>query len=194
MFSTKIRTTVAALAAAATLMTLGVAAAPADAVAAAPADAAIGSLTAQLSMSRSGSYLYNVNVSGTVPMTQAEARSLIGSGHKVVYRLWGDDPVSDDFLWGPVDTELVSTPLGLQFTGLGLTRTTTSPITATRSTRTCDWSTPEAQQFGPARPIGWAATSRAASHPTAQIHLESPRRRGALCFSPGTASRGIPTE
>jgi hypothetical protein len=121
MFSTKIRTTVAALAAAATLMTLGVAAAPADAVAAAPADAAIGSLTAQLSMSRSGSYLYNVNVSGTVPMTQAEARSLIGSGHKVVYRLWGDDPVSDDFLWGPVDTELVSTPLGLQFTGLGLT-------------------------------------------------------------------------
>lgn len=95
--------------------TLGMIAAP-------TASAAIGTMSASLSMSRNGQFLQNVSVSGIVTMSQAEAQSLINSRHKIVYRLWGDDPVSDDFLFGPNEfggTEVTATPQGLRFQELG---------------------------------------------------------------------------
>jgi hypothetical protein len=42
-----------------------------------------------------------ISVGGYVSMSQAEAQNLLSSGYKVVVRLWGDDPVSDDLLGGP---------------------------------------------------------------------------------------------
>jgi hypothetical protein len=93
--------------------TLGMIAAP-------PASAAIGTMTAHLSLSRSGQFLENVNVSGLIAMPQAEAQGYINSRYRVVWRLWGDDPISDDFLFGPNDAQLTATPQGLQFGELGL--------------------------------------------------------------------------
>jgi hypothetical protein len=93
--------------------TLGMIAAP-------PASAAIGTMTASLSLSRNGPVLENVNVSGLVAMSQAEAQGYINSRYRVVWRLWGDDPISDDFLFGPNDAQLTATPQGLQFRELGL--------------------------------------------------------------------------
>lgn len=89
--------------------------------AAAPADAVIGSMSASLAMSRNGQFLENVNVSGNVAMTQAEAQNLINSHYRLVSRLWGDDPISDDFLFGPNEiTGLSATPQGLHFEDLPL--------------------------------------------------------------------------
>jgi hypothetical protein len=93
--------------------TLGMIAAP-------PASAAIGTMTAHLSLSRNGQFLENVNVSGLIAMPQAEAQGYINSRYRVVWRLWGDDPISDDFLFGPNDAQLTATPQGLQFGELGL--------------------------------------------------------------------------
>jgi hypothetical protein len=65
---------------------------------AAPADAAIGPVTgAKLSVTRA-EVGYRVSVHGLVTMTQTEAQGLINSGYKVVVRLWGEDPFSDDLL------------------------------------------------------------------------------------------------
>jgi hypothetical protein len=97
-------------------------------VGAAPANAVYGcsagltyTFPAQLSVARNFT-IYSVNVSGVIPMTQAQAQALINSGHKVVWRLYGDDPVFDDFLFGPDPAQVGSTPgsIGLSSTTQGL--------------------------------------------------------------------------
>jgi hypothetical protein len=89
------------------------------------ADAAVGcsssTFTPHLSVARNFT-IYSVNVSGVIPMTQAQAQGLINSGYNVVWRLWGDDPVFDDFLFGPDPAQIGSTPgsIGLSSTTQGL--------------------------------------------------------------------------
>jgi hypothetical protein len=69
---------------------------------AAPANASIGSMSASLSISPAGGGLRNVVVSGVVRTSSySEALQLYNSGHRVVYRLWGDDPIWDNLLFGP---------------------------------------------------------------------------------------------
>jgi hypothetical protein len=83
MFGTKIRSTIAVLAAGAAVTPL--------AVSAAPADAAIGSMTAHLSISRlpGTGNVCSWQVSGVVQMPQAEAQDLINRGYRVIFRGWG---------------------------------------------------------------------------------------------------------
>lgn len=81
-----------ALGVAAIVLTLG--------LAAAPTEAAIGVVRAKLVIKPLGPN-YHVSVDGVVKMTQAEAQGFINSGHKVVVRVWGEDPISDDLLLGP---------------------------------------------------------------------------------------------
>jgi hypothetical protein len=51
-------------------------------------------------------------------MTQAEAANLIDSqDYRVIFRTWGDDPVSDDFIAGPDPLSVNATPEGLKFNG-----------------------------------------------------------------------------
>ena len=88
------------------------------ALSAAPAEAAIGSITAKLTVTRVQPGYSDVRVEGVVPMTEAEARGLIDSGHKVMLRLWGDDPVSDDLLHGPYQSGFFVVP----DKGLGIRR------------------------------------------------------------------------
>jgi hypothetical protein len=98
--------------------TLGMAAAP-------PADAAVGCIvstfTPRLSVAKNFQR-YSVDVFGVVPMTQEQAQGLINQGFKVQWRLWGDDPVFDDFLFGPDPASIASSPgaLGLSITTQGL--------------------------------------------------------------------------
>jgi hypothetical protein len=109
----KIRTTLAVAAAAVAVMTV---ASPA-----APAEAAVGSISpASLSVSAPSNGLRTVVVSGVVrTSSRTEALQLYGNGYRVVYRLWGDDPSSDDLLW---DLSYVSNydaePDGLHFSGV----------------------------------------------------------------------------
>ncbi len=88
------------------------------ALSAAPANATIGPITANLTVTRVQPGYYDVRVEGVVPMTAAEARGLIDSGHKIVLRLWGDDPVSDDLLHGPYESGFFVVP----DKGLGIRR------------------------------------------------------------------------
>jgi hypothetical protein len=83
---------------------------------AAPANASIGSMSASLSVSPAGSGLYNVRVSGVVrTSTYAEAFTL-SQQRSVVFRLWGDDPISDNLLWGPdYFAEYLARPDGMYF-------------------------------------------------------------------------------
>lgn len=66
------------------------------------AHGALGPVSAKLSVksSRTPSSC-EVSVEGLVAMTQAEARTLLDSGHRVVVRVWGEDPIHDDLLLGP---------------------------------------------------------------------------------------------
>jgi hypothetical protein len=106
--ASKIRSVIAVVAAAVAVMTV--------AVPTAPAEAAVGSMSASLSVSNAGNGLRNVQVSGVVSMTRTEALQLIGQGYRVQYRLWGDDPSSDDLRWGPsYASEVLSDPQGLVF-------------------------------------------------------------------------------
>jgi hypothetical protein len=95
--------------------TLGLSGAP-------PANAAVGCIVStfspHLTVARN-IQRWSVDVSGVIPMTQAQAQTLINSGHKVQWRLWGDDPVFDDFLFGP-DPMSIATSAG----ALGLSGTT----------------------------------------------------------------------
>jgi hypothetical protein len=99
-------------------MTLGLTATP-------PAGAATGcfisSFTPRLTVARNFQR-YSVDVSGVLPMTQEQAQGLINSGVRVQWRLWGDDPVFDDFLFGPDPASIASSPgaLGLSSTTQGL--------------------------------------------------------------------------
>ncbi|WP_219419006.1 hypothetical protein [Pseudonocardia nigra] len=71
-------------------------------VAAAPAQAAITGMSAKLTVTAQNSNdLYWVAVEGVVNMPQAEAQAKIASGHTMQLRLWGDDPSSDDLQYGP---------------------------------------------------------------------------------------------
>lgn len=102
---------------------------------AAPAGAAIGSVSAKLTVKDNTPGApsppepapnCHVSVDGLVVMTQTEAQGLINSGHKVVVRVWGEDPVFDDLMLGPyyltpinpaaVQTGYITvTPRGLTF-------------------------------------------------------------------------------
>lgn len=86
-----IRTALTALAALAAVVALT----------AAPANASVGSMSASLSISPAGGGLYSVSVTGRVPTsTYSEALQLKNS-YRIVYRLWGDDPIWDNLLFGP---------------------------------------------------------------------------------------------
>lgn len=65
---------------------------------------------------------WSVDVVGVLPMTQQQAQGLITGGYRVVWRMWGDDPISDDFLFGPDPASIASSPgaLGLTSTTQGL--------------------------------------------------------------------------
>jgi hypothetical protein len=107
--TSKFRTTVAAVAVAAGVMTVG--------LPAAPADAAVGSMKPNLRITPvQGQPGYKwVEVWGYVPMSQTEAADLIRSGHNVIIRLWGDDPASDDLLMGPYNPSVWANYDGLRF-------------------------------------------------------------------------------
>ena len=81
-----------------------------------PAQAAIGSLKADLEVDFWGSPgpepRYGIEVKGVVSMTRAEAQSLLNAGHKVVWRIWGDDPVSDDLMIGQSTSRHMSATWG----------------------------------------------------------------------------------
>lgn len=84
-----------------------------------PASAAIGSMTARLSISRlpGTARICSWQVTGVVAMPQAEASDLINRGYRVIFRGWGDDPVSDDFIFGPDPASTTATAQGLEFRG-----------------------------------------------------------------------------
>ena len=85
---------------------------------AAPAAAAISSMTARLAYSRGFDGRYTVQVTGLVRMPDTEARNLIATNHGVVWRLWGEDPISDDLLAGPLTTTTSTfAGVGLRFRG-----------------------------------------------------------------------------
>lgn len=78
---------------------------------AAPADAAIGPVSATLNVGREytpGSRY--VRVDGVVRMTPGEAQGLVDSGHRIVIRVWGEDPSFDDLLYGPYNTARAGSP------------------------------------------------------------------------------------
>jgi hypothetical protein len=93
--TSRTRSTIAVMAAAAAVALVG--------LHAAPADAAVGSMTTGLRVTPVvGQPGYHwVHVYGNVKMSQAEAQHLMNEGHNVVVRLWGDDQFSDDLLMGP---------------------------------------------------------------------------------------------
>lgn len=86
-------------------------------VGAAPANAVIGTMTANLRVFKADSPpgYYWVHVSGYVSMTQTEAQGLINSGHKVVWRLWGDDPTFNDLQLGTRSAPIFLGPNGLHY-------------------------------------------------------------------------------
>jgi hypothetical protein len=112
LFSSATRTVLAVLAAAVTVMTL--------ALSAAPANAAIGSMTAKLWIGCCYGHpplgTSEVRLDGLVAMTKTEAQDVIDRGHKVVFRMWGDDPLSDDLQYGPHQIKSIyATEQGLKF-------------------------------------------------------------------------------
>ncbi|MHA6783173.1 hypothetical protein ACVGOW_19565 [Pseudonocardia saturnea] len=87
-------------------------------VAAGSAEASVGALSATLGIRGvEASFAADVRVTGHVPMTAAEASALIGSGHRVVFRLWGSDTFDDDFIGGPYTMSVRASSRGLEFTG-----------------------------------------------------------------------------
>jgi hypothetical protein len=82
------------------------------------ADATIGPVEARLTIGSGSSFNCLVSVSGRVGMTPTEAQGLINSGHKVLVRLWGDDPVSDDLLRGPISLPNPNGRLSVTLQGL----------------------------------------------------------------------------
>jgi hypothetical protein len=108
-----------------TAVALSVAAATTAAgLSAAPADAAIGPVSARLSVAPN-IQRYSVDVTGVIRMSQAEAQDLIDRDYRVVWKLWGDDPVYNDLLFGPDPASITATPRGLEFSG---TRVTTGGV------------------------------------------------------------------
>jgi hypothetical protein len=116
VFNIKTRFTAAALTAAALAV-------PA-ALSASPADASVGSMSARLSVTRNYQR-YSVDVKGLIRMTPTEAQNMINSGYRVSWKLYGSDPIWDDFLFGPDPAGLNATTQGLAFEG---TRVTTGSM------------------------------------------------------------------
>jgi hypothetical protein len=86
----KLRTAIAALIAALSV---------AVTIDASPANAALGSMSASLTIEPYGASYYKVYVEAVVrTSSQAEASQLYNSGYRFAWRLWGDDPVSDDLI------------------------------------------------------------------------------------------------
>jgi hypothetical protein len=91
-------------------------------VAAPPAHGAVQSMTAGLTVTDAeptvpGSTYWDVKVVGVVrTTTQQDVTELKGSGHRVIMRLWGDDPSYDDLLRGPFEATYFGSSLGLGFT------------------------------------------------------------------------------
>lgn len=87
-------------------------------VAVGSAEASVGALSATLDIRGvQASFAADVRVTGHVQMTAAEASALIGSGHRVVFRLWGSDTFDDDFIGGPYTMSVRASSRGLEFTG-----------------------------------------------------------------------------
>jgi len=110
--TTRIRTTITGILAAAAVASVG--------LPAAPADAAVGSMSAKLSVGKNYQR-YSVDVKGVIKMTQTEAQNMINSNYRVTWKLWGSDPVWDDFLFGPDPASLIATSQGLEFHGVRVT-------------------------------------------------------------------------
>ena len=92
--ASRVRSSIAVIAAAVVVMIVG--------LPTAPASAAVGSMTADLELTQVAGkpgYVW-VRVWGNVTMSRTEAQGLINSGHDVVIRLWGEDQFSDDLLGG----------------------------------------------------------------------------------------------
>jgi hypothetical protein len=108
-----------------TAVALSVAAATTAAgLSAAPADASIGPVSARLSVTPN-IQRYSVDVTGVIRMSEAEAQNLIANDYRVVWKLWGDDPVYNDLLFGPDPASITATSRGLEFSG---TRVTTGGV------------------------------------------------------------------
>jgi len=78
----------------------------------------IGAMSESLSVTRNVGSYYTVQVRGVVSMTQAGAQQLISSGYRVNWDLYGSDPISDDYLFGPDPAGVTATSQGLAFTGV----------------------------------------------------------------------------
>ena len=74
---------------------------------------------ASLSVSAPSNGLRTVSVSGIArTSSRAEALQLYSNGYRVVHRLWGDDPSSDDLLWDLSDASNYAADAdGLHFSG-----------------------------------------------------------------------------
>jgi hypothetical protein len=92
----------------------------AAALSAAPANAAIGPVSARLTVAPN-IQRYSVDVTGVIRMSQAEAQDLINKDYRVVWKLWGDDPVYNDLLFGPDPASITATSRGLEFHGARVT-------------------------------------------------------------------------
>ncbi len=90
------------------------------AVSASPANAAVGSMSAKLGVAKNYQR-YSVDVRGVVKMTQTEAQNMINQNYRVTWKLWGSDPVWDDYLFGPDPASLIATSKGLEFHGARVT-------------------------------------------------------------------------
>jgi hypothetical protein len=97
------------------ITTLLAAAAAIGATTAPTAHAQPGVLTSELYVVPYSQHTSNVVVLGKVRMSRAEAQSMIGSGHKVMLRVWGDDLAYDDLLLAPYEAGLTVTETGLEF-------------------------------------------------------------------------------
>ncbi len=86
--------------------------------AAAPAQAAT-QITASLTITRSaGLGLFDVRVLVKVPMNLYDANGYLNNGARIELRFYGEDPVSDDFLVGPIT--YVRSATGLSATEQGI--------------------------------------------------------------------------
>jgi hypothetical protein len=72
-------------------------------------------MTTKLTVTPTQPGYQRVSISGRVTMTESEAQGLIDTGHKVVLRLWGDDPCYDDLLIGPYTASAAAAATGLEF-------------------------------------------------------------------------------
>jgi hypothetical protein len=114
MFASKIRIAIAVAAVAVTAMSFGASAAPADAAL---------SLSPTLTITKNQPGYSTVQVTGLVKGTPAELQNVVSKDYRIVWRLWGDDTFSDDFIHGPDPASLQMTSQGLEFKGLAVMKT-----------------------------------------------------------------------